>query len=88
MNEEKDPKWFVWERTSHGVYNAAIYRGMPIDGSGKTPETERFAFKKKLEADEQQLSLDELKAKYSCPEGAVSTHEPRQKPDLTRNELP
>lgn len=88
MNEEKEPKWFVWERTSRGVCQPAIYRGMPIDGSGKTSDTERYVFKKKLDAEENYASIDELKVKYPCPEGEISTHQPRQKPDLTRGELP
>lgn len=85
MNEEKDPKWFVWERNIHGACSAAIYRGMPQTGTGKAADDQRFVLRKQLSPEEQHLTIDQLKVKYPCPAGEISKHEPRQKADLSRN---
>ena len=57
MNEEKEPKYFVWEDGK-----AAIYRGAPVTGTGSA--IDRFSFKKLLEPEEQHLTLDELIERY------------------------
>lgn len=88
MNEEKDPKWFVWERNFHGICTPAIYRGMPQTGNGAEKDSARFALRMKLAPEEQNLSLDELTEKYPCPDGEVVTHKPRQAANLSRSELP
>jgi hypothetical protein len=87
MNEEKDPKWFVWERSSHGVCGPAVYRGLPTSGTGLASHDHRFAFKVQLPPEDQNLSLDDLKAKYPCPEGEVSTYQPRQAANLSKGSL-
>lgn len=81
MNEEKEELWFVWEKVSRGgmVSNKqpAIYRGMPQTGSEMAADNDRFVFKHKVLAFEQDWNLAQFIKRYPCPEVKNEEAKPR-----------
>ena len=66
MNEEKEPRFFVWERSLRGLA-PAIYRGMPRTVSGDAADKDRFVQINPLKPDEMDMNIDELKERYPAP---------------------
>jgi hypothetical protein len=75
INEQKKPMYFVWERRQGEIkgttYSAAKYRTMPMTGSGMEADAKRFVLRQPLTKEEENLTLNELIAKYPRPPETV-----------------
>lgn len=70
-NEQKEKKYFVWERTTRGGMAAtkqpAVYRGLPMTGMGTKADSERFVFIHEVLPEEDDWVIIEFCKKYPCP---------------------
>lgn len=73
-NEEKEPMYFVWEKTTRGMgafCQPAMYRGMPKTGTGDKADKDRFVFVKKIEGDDIGKEFVTLINENPCPPKSV-----------------